>query len=127
MSGDFQSRCLFYAGVIGAADLFQIKEYQRLVYPLGISVLLLSIAIASNFAEHIKEGLQIVTIYMHIPLQIVIPFLLLLVAVLRQQKQIKKIRDDRSPLFKNQNDPDRDRCGGFRLARQSHPFLLLLK
>lgn len=90
VEGFFKVGVFFYAGVIGAADLFQIKEYQRLVYPLGISVLLLSIAIASNFAEHIKEGLQIVTIYMHIPLQIVIPFLLLLVAVLRQQKTDKE-------------------------------------
>ncbi|KHF27768.1 Spore germination protein [Anoxybacillus sp. BCO1] len=40
VGGFFKVGVFFYAGVIGAADLFQIKEYQRLVYPLGISVLL---------------------------------------------------------------------------------------
>lgn len=48
-------------------------------------VLLLSIAIASNYPEHIKEGLKIVTIYMHVPLQIVIPLCLLLVAAIRHR------------------------------------------
>lgn len=85
IGGFFKISVFFYAGVIGAADLFQIKEHQRLIYPLGLAVLLLSIAIANNFAEHIKEGLNIVTIYMHIPLQVVIPVLLLIIAVIRNR------------------------------------------
>ncbi|MBB5322971.1 spore germination protein KB [Anoxybacillus tepidamans] len=85
IGGFFKISVFFYAGVIGAADLFQIKEHQRLIYPLGLAVLLLSIAIANNFAEHIKEGLNIVTIYMHIPLQVVIPVLLLIIAAIRNR------------------------------------------
>lgn len=85
IGGFFKISIFFYAGVIGTADLFRVKEHQRLVYPLGISVLLLSIAIASNFSEHIKEGLNIVTLYMHIPLQVGIPLLLLLFAIIRHR------------------------------------------
>jgi len=85
VGGFFKISLFFYAGVIGAADLFRMPQHQRLVYPLGISVLLLSIAIASNFSEHIKEGLNIVTIYMHIPLQVGIPLLLLLFAIIRHR------------------------------------------
>ncbi|WP_066324712.1 GerAB/ArcD/ProY family transporter [Anoxybacteroides amylolyticum] len=85
VGGFFKISLFFYAGVIGTADLFRVKEHQRLVYPLGLSVLLLSIAIASNFSEHIKEGLNIVTLYMHIPLQVGIPLLLLLFAIIRHR------------------------------------------
>lgn len=85
VGGFFKISLFFYAGVIGAADLFRMPQHQRLVYPLGISVLLLSIAIASNFSEHIKEGLNIVTLYMHIPLQVGIPLLLLLFAIIRHR------------------------------------------
>lgn len=90
VGGFFKVGIFFYAAVIGTADLFQLKEYQRLVYPLGISVLFLSIAIASNFAEHIKEGLRIVTIYMHVPLQIFIPTILLLIAMVKHSKNKKR-------------------------------------
>ncbi|MBB5355264.1 spore germination protein KB [Anoxybacillus mongoliensis] len=92
VGGFFKVGVFFYAGVIGVADLFALKEYQRLVYPLGISVLFLSLAIASNFAEHIKEGLRIVTIYMHVPLQMIIPIFLLLIAMVKHQKKERKGR-----------------------------------
>ncbi|OAT72998.1 MULTISPECIES: GerAB/ArcD/ProY family transporter [Parageobacillus] len=85
IGGFFKVSVFFYAAVIGTADLFRVQNHQRLVYPLGVMVLLLSIAIASNYPEHIREGLKIVTIYMHVPLQIVIPLCLLIVAVIRRR------------------------------------------
>ncbi|KPD00683.1 Spore germination protein YndE [Geobacillus sp. BCO2] len=56
IGGFFKISIFFYAGVVGAAHLFGISKHQRIVYPLGLLVLLLSIAIASNYAEHIYEG-----------------------------------------------------------------------
>jgi spore germination protein KB len=85
IGGFFKVSVFFYAAVTGTANLFRIQNHQRLVYPLGLLVLLLSIAIASNFPEHIKEGLEIVTIYMHVPLQIIIPLCLLVIAAIRQR------------------------------------------
>ncbi|MED4074507.1 GerAB/ArcD/ProY family transporter [Priestia endophytica] len=82
----FKISVLFYAGVIGTANLFKIKSPSRLSYPLGIAVLFLSITIASNFQEHLHEGLKIAS-FVHIPLFVIIPPLLLLVAFLKNKKK----------------------------------------
>lgn len=78
---------LFYASTIGTANLFKINSPSRLSYPLGIIVLLLSITIASNVQEHLHEGLHIVKTVLHIPLFIIIPLILLLVAFLKNRNQ----------------------------------------
>lgn len=85
IGGFFKVSVFFYAAVIGTADLFHMQNHQRLVYLLGLMVLLLSIAVASNYVEHIKEGLKVVTIYMHVPLQIIIPVCLLVAAAIRRR------------------------------------------
>jgi spore germination protein KB len=82
----FKVAVFFYAAVVGTADLFRVQEHTKLVYPLGLVTLLLSIAIASNFTEHIKEGLEIVTIYLHIPLQVIIPVFLLVIAFIKNYR-----------------------------------------
>ncbi|WP_026679528.1 GerAB/ArcD/ProY family transporter [Fictibacillus gelatini] len=76
-----------YAAVSGAASLFNVKKPSKLVYPIGLVVLIVSLAIASNFAEHLKEGLQVVTILMHFPFQVIIPLLLLFIAFLKNRKK----------------------------------------
>ncbi|RSL32345.1 spore gernimation protein KB [Salibacterium salarium] len=80
----------FYAAVIGLSDLFKVKETSKLVYPMGIIVLMLSIIIADSYPEHIREGLMVVPLYMHLPFQVIIPVLLLLIAVLKNKKKTKK-------------------------------------
>ncbi|WP_445614205.1 GerAB/ArcD/ProY family transporter [Geobacillus sp. YF-1] len=85
IGGFFKISVFFYAGVVGAAHLFGVSSHQRLVYPLGLLVLLLSVAIANNYAEHIHEGLKIVTFYLHVPLQVIIPVSLLVIAAIRQR------------------------------------------
>ncbi|MFB4164144.1 GerAB/ArcD/ProY family transporter [Alteribacillus sp. JSM 102045] len=77
----------FYAGIIGISNLCKVKDTSKLVYPIGIVVLFLSITISSSYAEHIYEGLSIVSLYMHLPLQVIIPLLLLLIAVIKNRKQ----------------------------------------
>ena len=84
--GFFKISLYCYAAIIGIADLFNIKESSRLVYPIGIVILFLSITIASNFSEHIREGLQLVTFLVHLPFQVVIPVLLLIVAFFKKRK-----------------------------------------
>jgi spore germination protein KB len=85
IGGFFKISVFFYAAVIGITNVFRVQNHQRLVYPLGLMVLLLSIAIASNYPEHITEGLKVVTIYMHVPLQIIIPLCLLIIATIRHR------------------------------------------
>jgi spore germination protein KB len=87
----FKISVLFYASVIGTASLFKVKSPSRLAYPLGLVVLFMSITIASNFQEHIQEGLKIVMYVLHMPLLVFIPILLLLVAFLKNRKKTRKL------------------------------------
>lgn len=83
----FKISVLFYAAVIGSASLFKIKSPSRLAYPLGLVVLFMSMTIASNFQEHIHEGLKINMFVLHLPLFVIIPILLLLIAFLKNRKK----------------------------------------
>jgi len=47
----------------------------------------LSITIASNVQEHIHEGLKVAMVALHIPLLVIIPPLLLLVAFFKNRKK----------------------------------------
>jgi spore germination protein KB len=78
---------LFYAAVIGTANLFKIKSPSRLSYPLGLLILFMSMTISSNFQEHLHEGIGIEMFVLHIPLLAIIPPLLLLVAFLKNRKK----------------------------------------
>ncbi|MBE5101461.1 GerAB/ArcD/ProY family transporter [Priestia aryabhattai] len=83
----FKVCVLFYAAVIGTANLFKIKSPSRLAYPLGIIILFLSITIASNFQEHLHEGLYAAKFILHIPLFAIIPSILLLIAFLKNRQK----------------------------------------
>lgn len=89
IGGFFKISVFFYAGVIGTADLFKMKNHKKLVYPLGIVILFLSLSIASNFAEHLKEGLVFVPTYLHLPMQVILPILLCGIAIIRNRKKQK--------------------------------------
>ncbi|MBM7652948.1 GerAB/ArcD/ProY family transporter [Neobacillus cucumis] len=85
IGGFFKISIFFYAAVIGTADIFGFKNHRKLSFPMGALVLFSSITIASNYAEHIKEGLQIVPIFLHWPFQILIPSFLLMIAFFRNR------------------------------------------
>lgn len=77
----------FYAGMLGLADLLQIKKQKQwtlTVSLLSIAILISSMLIASNFSEHIKIGLKLVPIYLHLPLQTGIPILLFIITYIRR-------------------------------------------
>lgn len=75
-----------YAAVMGTANLIKFKEPSQLAYPIAIVILLISIIIASSYTEHIKEGLEVVPIFVHFPFQVIIPALLLLIAFIKHGK-----------------------------------------
>ncbi|SDH48038.1 GerAB/ArcD/ProY family transporter [Alteribacillus bidgolensis] len=77
----------FYAAVTGVSNLFHVKKASKLAYPLGIVVLILSLSIASSYTEHIQEGLTLVSLYMHLPLQVIIPILLLIIAFFKNKNK----------------------------------------
>lgn len=87
IGGFFKISILFYAAVIGTANLFKVKSPSQLSYPLGLIILFMSMTISSNFQEHLYEGLGIEMLILHIPLLAVIPPFLLLIAFLRNKKK----------------------------------------
>jgi spore germination protein KB len=87
VGGFFKIAIFYYAAVAGAADIFQFKNQRDLGFPIGMIVLFTSITVASNFAEFLKEGYAIVTIYMSWPFQIIIPSSLLIIAFFRNRKK----------------------------------------
>ncbi|SDE43413.1 spore germination protein KB [Priestia aryabhattai B8W22] len=87
IGGFFKISVLFYAAVIGTANLFKVKSPSQLSYPIGLIILFMSLAISRNFQEHLYEGLGIEIFVLYIPLSTIIPPLLLLVAFLKNRKQ----------------------------------------
>jgi spore germination protein KB len=77
----------YYAAVVGTVDLFQLKDQKKMIFPIGLLVMFASGAIASNYSEDIKEGLEVVPIYLHWPFQIIIPGILLVIAFIRNRKK----------------------------------------
>ncbi|MGX9135032.1 GerAB/ArcD/ProY family transporter [Rummeliibacillus sp. JY-2-4R] len=90
IGGFFKISLYFYASLAGTANLFNIKNSTQLAYPLGLLLLVLSITIASNFSEHVYEGLKVVPLYVHLPFQVIIPGLLLIIAFFRNRKKQSK-------------------------------------
>ncbi|OLN21437.1 spore gernimation protein KB [Domibacillus antri] len=87
IGGFFKIAVFSYAAVTGAANLFNVKEPSRLVYPIGVVILLISMIIASSFSEHIEEGVKVIPLYVHLPFQIIIPTLLLFAAYLKNRNK----------------------------------------
>jgi len=80
---------LFYASMIGTANLFKIKSPSWLSYPIGLIVLFMSLTISSNFQEHLHEGIGVEMFFLQIPFLSVIPILLFLVAFLKNRRKQK--------------------------------------
>jgi spore germination protein KB len=87
IGGFIKISVLLYAAVIGTANLFNIKSPSRLAYPLGFVILFMASTIASNFQEHLHEGLKVEMFILHMPILGIIPPLLLLVAFLKNRKK----------------------------------------
>ncbi|WP_078410123.1 GerAB/ArcD/ProY family transporter [Priestia abyssalis] len=52
----FKVAIFFYAGVMAAADVFQIGDHRKLILPMGLLILLISMMLSGSFTEHIEEG-----------------------------------------------------------------------
>ncbi|MDO6851459.1 GerAB/ArcD/ProY family transporter [Priestia megaterium] len=80
----------FYAVVIGTASLFKIKSPSKLCYPLGLVILFYSLSLANNYEELIQEGIKALPYYLDIPLQVIIPLVLLTVAFFKNRAKLKQ-------------------------------------
>lgn len=82
--GDFFKVAVFYyAAVLGATEIFGMQDHRKLVYPIGMIIMLLSVIIAVNFSEHIEEGNFALT-SIFLLFGVILPILLWTVAFVRR-------------------------------------------
>ncbi|MEI2468391.1 GerAB/ArcD/ProY family transporter [Peribacillus frigoritolerans] len=89
IGGFIKISVLTYVAVTGTANVFNVKQPSRLAYPVGIVILLISIIMSSSYTEHIYEGLDVVPNYIHLPFQVIIPLVLLIIAFFKNRKKRK--------------------------------------
>jgi spore germination protein KB len=87
----FKVAIYFYAGIIGVADLFKVRDHRLLVIPAGIVILYSSLLVAKGIADHLKEGLKVLPEQVHPIMRIVIPVLLLLIGYVRHRISTRKL------------------------------------
>lgn len=68
-----------YGSMLGTAQLFKFKKTKNLAIPFTIGILITSLTIADNYPKHVYIGLVTIPPYVHVPLEIVIPILALLI------------------------------------------------
>jgi len=91
--GVFKIVLFFLAAFIGLHDVLpKLKKTKRLLTSSVLGVLLITIALlmSQSYIEHVFVGLNIVPPYIHVPMQIIIPTILVLIAHLRGMKNRKK-------------------------------------
>lgn len=79
-----------YAAIAGTAELLNIKSKNSLAWPFGIVTMVASMLIAKNFMQHLKIGFEFTPKYIHLPLQIGVPILALIVHYMRNGFNKKK-------------------------------------
>jgi spore germination protein KB len=82
-----------YSGAKGISLVFNIKNIKVVIAVACGAVYIMSFFIASSFTSHIKIGIEWVPTYLHIPFQIIIPLLLLVILLIKKSvhsKQRKK-------------------------------------
>ncbi|WP_413301113.1 endospore germination permease [Bacillus sp. 1P10SD] len=77
LGGYIKFSIFLYAGVQGFRQIFRLKQRLWHLFLAGILVFLLSFTFSQNIIQHLEVGLRFVPIYLHIPMQILLPFLLL--------------------------------------------------
>jgi spore germination protein KB len=81
----FVKLCIFmYAGVLGIYQLNKNKHWGLNCLIVGIIITISSILIAQNYPEHVKIGLDYTIKYIHIPMQVGIPLLTLIVFYIKK-------------------------------------------
>ncbi|MDU0414667.1 GerAB/ArcD/ProY family transporter [Bacillus paralicheniformis] len=90
IGGFFKMSIFMYAVTEGVTVLFKLKNPSKIVHVIGIIILILSVSIASNISEHVKEGIEFVPLYVHLPMQVILPAFICLVAYAKMKKNKKK-------------------------------------
>ncbi|MGP4081652.1 GerAB/ArcD/ProY family transporter [Pseudalkalibacillus sp. R45] len=88
----FKVSLFYYVAVACTASVFNVTKFKLLFYPVSLVILFAALTITSNFSEHLEEGMQLVPFYIHLPLQLGIPFLVLLILSVKYRKRINGVQ-----------------------------------
>ncbi|PEJ48205.1 spore gernimation protein [Bacillus sp. AFS002410] len=80
-----------YCAVSGSAELFDVKKSSDLIYPIAIIVLVCSLWLAPNYLEQRIKVSEIVPYLLQIPLQIIIPVILIIIVLIQKKLRGKKL------------------------------------
>ncbi|QQZ60757.1 GerAB/ArcD/ProY family transporter [Paenibacillus sonchi] len=80
----FKMSIYCFAATVITADLFKVKDYRRLVVPVGVIVLFTSFISAENYTSHLNEGKVFLKYFLSV-LCAVVPILLFLVHLIRKR------------------------------------------
>ena len=86
IGGFFKFTIFFYAGVSCFSTLFKLKDYRRILIPVGLVTLYVSFYTMPNILVQKWVGPEITAKYINIPLQIAIPSSLLIISMLKNYK-----------------------------------------
>ncbi|SFM13488.1 spore germination protein KB [Gracilibacillus orientalis] len=83
----FKITIFYFGGMYGLEKLFQIKKNKRKYYLLitGGALLAVSIIMAEGLTQHLQIGLKIVPSYVHLPLQVYIPLILIVINAVKNK------------------------------------------
>jgi spore germination protein KB len=88
--GIFIKVTVFFYAALKGMEFMAKRPYRLFVVPSAILIALTSLMTASDYMEHLKEGLETVPAFLHIPFQLAFPFILWLIVVIRGQKNKPK-------------------------------------
>ena len=74
-----------FGAAIAISQLFKIDHTKSVILGLGTIIPPLSLLIATDFVEHLEIGLDYFVPYFHVPLQIIVPVILLCIAFIRKK------------------------------------------
>jgi spore germination protein KB len=70
---------------VAISQLFNVNNTKSILLALGTIITSLSLLIATDFVEHLKIGWDYFVPYFHVPLQIIVPIILLCIAFIRKK------------------------------------------
>ncbi|PKG25090.1 GerAB/ArcD/ProY family transporter [Niallia nealsonii] len=100
MLGSLVKSCVYiYAGIKGLEYVFKLP-FRYFSIPISCTVAMFSIFIGRNYTDHLQEGLLSNPFLLHVPLQFIVPVLLVCVLLLKTWKS-KKTKYSSSITKKN--------------------------
>ncbi|QVY62235.1 GerAB/ArcD/ProY family transporter [Cytobacillus gottheilii] len=75
-----------YCALKGMEAIYK-KPYRYFSFPIAMIAATSSVVIAFSLNEHLKEGLEIVPLYLHVPMQILIPMLIFVILLMKSRKK----------------------------------------